>query len=351
MKENSIPSEYMVRVQCMTYNHAPYIEDAMNGFCMQETDFPFVCVIVDDASTDGEQEVIKRYLKNIFDLQDDQCFREEDTDDYHLIFARHKTNLNCYFGVLLLKYNHFRKKDKAPYYEKWTKAKYIALCEGDDYWTHPKKLQMQVAVLNEHPECSFSGTGFVVNKRGNKEDMTIYETDNGIRLYGIDKWARLWIAKTLTIMIRSDAYKHFLSVKSMYSHPKDIYLQYHLFTLGKCAYIPLNMGVYNDDGQGIWNSRTYLEQLEWDMFSMQEIYFKNNRDKIVYPHYFKYLKECIFFISDTSKRKDLIMEGIKEARCIKDRIYMIISYFKWFISDLRCKMGLRTRLIKLGIGK
>ena len=55
--------KWMVRVSCMTFNHHAYIEDAMNGFCMQETDFPFVCTIVDDASTDGEPEVIKKYLK------------------------------------------------------------------------------------------------------------------------------------------------------------------------------------------------------------------------------------------------------------------------------------------------
>ena len=133
MEVLSVPTEYMVRVQCMTYNHAPYIEDAMNGFCMQETDFPYVCVIVDDASTDGEPEVIKYYLEKNFDLQGSQYFREEDTGDYHLIFAKHKINPNCYFGVLLLKYNHWKKKKaKAPYFEEWSRSKYIALCEGDD---------------------------------------------------------------------------------------------------------------------------------------------------------------------------------------------------------------------------
>ena len=60
--------KYMVRVSCMTYNHASYIEDAMNGFCMQETSFPFVCTIVDDASTDGEQDVIQKYLNEHFVL-------------------------------------------------------------------------------------------------------------------------------------------------------------------------------------------------------------------------------------------------------------------------------------------
>ena len=48
---------FKVRINCRTFNHASYIEDTMNGFCMQETDFPYVAIIVDDASTDGEQEL------------------------------------------------------------------------------------------------------------------------------------------------------------------------------------------------------------------------------------------------------------------------------------------------------
>ena len=55
--------DFKVCVRCMTYNQASYIEDALNGFCIQQTSFPFVCCILDDASTDGEPEVIKKYLR------------------------------------------------------------------------------------------------------------------------------------------------------------------------------------------------------------------------------------------------------------------------------------------------
>jgi glycosyltransferase involved in cell wall biosynthesis len=149
--------DWMVCVSCMTFNHAPYIVDAMNGFTMQETDFPFVCAIVDDASTDDEQEVIKNYLNENFDVEDKMVVRQEETDDYVLIFSRHKTNLNCYFAVFYLKYNHYRKKAKAPYLARWRdKAKYIALCEGDDYWIAPDKLQKQVDIMESHPDFALS---------------------------------------------------------------------------------------------------------------------------------------------------------------------------------------------------
>ena len=55
--------KFKVTVSCMTYNQSKYITDAMNGFTMQQTSFPYVCTIVDDASTDGEQEVIHQYVE------------------------------------------------------------------------------------------------------------------------------------------------------------------------------------------------------------------------------------------------------------------------------------------------
>ena len=148
---------FMVHVSCMTYNHASYINDAMNGFCIQQTSFPFVCTIFDDFSSDGEQEVIKQYLKENFDLEDQSVVRNEETDDYVLCFARHKTNHNCFFAVYYLKYNHYsigkgyRKND---YCKEFTdQVPYIALCEGDDYWMDPLKLQKQVDYMEAHPEC------------------------------------------------------------------------------------------------------------------------------------------------------------------------------------------------------
>ena len=70
------PIDFLVCVRSYTYNHAPYIEDAMNGFSMQQTNFPFVCVIVDDASTDGEPEVIMNYLNCHFDLDNETIVRK-----------------------------------------------------------------------------------------------------------------------------------------------------------------------------------------------------------------------------------------------------------------------------------
>ena len=142
--------KYMVCTRCFTFNHAPYIVDTMNGFTMQETSFPVITLIVDDASQDGEPDVIRQYLVENFQAP----YSTEETDDYYLICANHTTNPNCTFVVFLLKYNHYSiRKPKMPYLSKWLdNAKYIALCEGDDYWIHPRKLQLQVDYFESHPE-------------------------------------------------------------------------------------------------------------------------------------------------------------------------------------------------------
>lgn len=146
----------MVYVSCKTYNQRQYIKDALDGFCMQKTEYPFVCAIFDDASTDGEVDVIRQYLVDNFNLNDNSVMREEETDDNIKIFAQHKDNKNCFFIVVLLKYNHYRlKKNKEQYVSEWLdNSRYIAICEGDDYWSVPDKLQKQVDFLSNNPDYS-----------------------------------------------------------------------------------------------------------------------------------------------------------------------------------------------------
>lgn len=145
---------YMVLVCCYTFNHSVYISDALNGFTMQHTNFPYVVVMVDDASNDGEQEVIKEYIGLNFEIP----IFTKDTDYAQIIYTQHKTNKNCYIAIYFLKENHYsKKKKKAPYIQPWrNKCKYEALCEGDDYWVDPLKLQKQVDFLEANPECSIS---------------------------------------------------------------------------------------------------------------------------------------------------------------------------------------------------
>lgn len=151
--------KYMVCTRCSTFNHAPYIEDTMRGFAMQETSFPVVYVIVDDASSDGEPEKIRNFLREHFE----KPYREEETDYASVICTQYKANPNCEFVVILLKYNHYSiKKNKLQYLEEWlVNAKYLAICEGDDYWIKSDKLQKQVDFLENNQEYGMVYTPFL----------------------------------------------------------------------------------------------------------------------------------------------------------------------------------------------
>ena len=152
--------KFKVCCRCSTFNQAKYITDAMNGFTMQQTSFPFVCTIVDDASTDGEQEVIKQYVEDNFDFSEGSAAFNKETDYAFITYAQHKTNKNCYFAVLYLKENHYsQKKDKCPYLKEWRDGvEYMAICEGDDYWIDSMKIQIQIDYMDNHPDCGMTRT-------------------------------------------------------------------------------------------------------------------------------------------------------------------------------------------------
>jgi hypothetical protein len=124
--------------------------------------------------------VIRQYLVEHFNLDDNDVMREEETDDYTRIFVQHKDNKNCYFLVVFLKFNHYRiGRNKEQYVSEWyDNAKYIAICEGDDYWIDPLKLQKQFSFMEAHPDHSLC---FCANKElyptGETKDILRYEND------------------------------------------------------------------------------------------------------------------------------------------------------------------------------
>lgn len=147
MKNSYIPK---VIILCMTYNQKTYIQQCLDGFVMQKTDFPFAALVVDDASTDNEQEVLWDFINNELDASTLQTI---ETEDYVRAIATHKTNSNCTFIFFFLKYNHYRKKERKIYFKDWYESsKYHAICEGDDYWTDPLKLQKQVDILEKNQD-------------------------------------------------------------------------------------------------------------------------------------------------------------------------------------------------------
>jgi glycosyltransferase involved in cell wall biosynthesis len=174
----------------------------MDGFSMQETNFPVVTLVVDDASTDGEQEIIRKYLADNFQTP---C-RTEETDDFYLICANHATNVNCTFVVFLLKYNHYSiKKSKIPYLGEWLdSAKYLALCEGDDYWISSVKLQKQVDYLELHPDFSLCFHGARIETEDEKYPIIKTMKRLDCREYTAEEIYDNWTIPTASVLYRKD---------------------------------------------------------------------------------------------------------------------------------------------------
>lgn len=273
--------DFLVRVSCMTYNHAPYIVDALNGFTMQETTFPFICTIIDDASTDGEQEVIKDYLQDHFDLEDKSVARNEETDDYVLTFARHKTNQNCYFAVLYLKCNHYSiKKSKQPYIQEWTNTKYIAKCEGDDYWIDSTKLQLQVDFLESHPDYIMCSHDIIIYdngiKRFNKNSVynelfSSENRNNEFYDYSLNSYFDGWWTRPLSCIYKNGTYLNKIP-RSKYRNYRDDVFFYYVLKQGKGALLNNVMAVYRVHGGGAWSSCSLIEMKRLSMNNAFNIY-------------------------------------------------------------------------------
>ena len=168
--------EYMVLVRCFTYNHSQYVKSALNGFAMQQTNFPFVCLVMDDASDDGEQDIIREWMAGECDMSRAETI---DIPTSIVVIVPHKTNSSCTFAFYLLKQNLYgtgflKMKHVYPWRDK---CKYEALCEGDDYWTDPLKLQKQVDFLEANPEYGMCYTNFdVLEQKTGKLIKSLFTT-------------------------------------------------------------------------------------------------------------------------------------------------------------------------------
>lgn len=271
--------ETMVSIRCVTFNHASYIVDAMNGFTMQQTNFPFVAIIIDDASTDGEPEVIKKYINNYFDMQNARTW---ETNDAHFIEVSHKENRNCTFAIVLLKYNYWQaKKRKDSLFEELdSEIKYISFCEGDDYWLSPNKLQTQFDFLESHPDysvCSHDHFYFEQDKDKVGENSAYkafflsQSFTKGYFEYSLDNYFKGWWSHPLTCMFRNGSYLKEIPIQK-YRHYRDDIFFYYVLKTGKGALLNAVMGVYRIHNGGTWSKQTYVDKIKMSIDNAYNIY-------------------------------------------------------------------------------
>lgn len=283
-------TDVMVSICCITFNHAKYIREAIEGFLMQKADFAFEVLIHDDASTDGTADIIREYEAKYPDI----------------------------IKPIYQKENQYSKgiSISATYNFPRAKGKYIALCEGDDYWTDPYKLQKQADFLENNPEYSMCFHNAIECYENKKKENKLFSNVEDKDYNGIDIYKK-WIVPTASVVfkkncITSTFYKN-VSSNSNFIHG-DIVLFLTCFHFGKLRGISDIMSVYRRHNQGITFSR------EKDLFYK---YIKHNED---IPIYFgeEYLK--------VSKHRVLKMAiaGFLRSKMKEPHYFLIASKISFF---------------------
>lgn len=217
----------LVSICSITYNHAPYIRQCLEGFLMQKTNFPFEVIINDDCSTDGTTEILREYAEKYPDI---------------IKPIYHDENLYS--------------KGQRGFYKKFcfpkAEGEYIALCEGDDYWIDPLKLQKQVDFLEENPEYVMVYTGFLnVNQNGEIIQRKYHDTLMNKSKSGWIFPNLLWenFIMTLSVCVRRNT----IVGNTLYEHSPFTY-DYSLFLCssiqGKIKFFPDIMGAYRKQPAG-----------------------------------------------------------------------------------------------------
>jgi len=241
----------LVSICCDTYNHVAFIEQTLHGFLIQRTDFPFEIVIMDDASTDGTIEIIKKYISlypNLFK----PIFQKENKH-------RALVDQGCFNGFEPLLDYIFPK----------ARGRYLALCEGDDYWTDPHKLQKQIEAMeaNSKAVMSYHACNLLDEKTkqfrpyGQNSNFTSEELKAGP--FGI---------ATATKMIKN--------LKRRFNKTKngDLVFTSFLGQFGSCLFVPcIEPSVYRIHKDGVWSGKkSYQKQIvmsKMSQFMQKETFF------------------------------------------------------------------------------
>jgi glycosyltransferase involved in cell wall biosynthesis len=223
-----------VSVLILCYNHAPFIQECLKSVVSQKTNFPFEVLIHDDASTDNSQELIKNFEKSY----------------PHLLYPIYQEENQYSKGISpTFSFNLPR-----------AKGKYIALCEGDDYWIDPYKLQKQVDFLEANPDYSacFHQTEVILEGKKNK---ILFNNFKHYRTFKFKDLIHKNFVATSSYIFRNNDFHRNLPVWFENLPARDWGLYLLNAQKGKLYYMPECMSVYRQHSGGVWSSLSREEMI------------------------------------------------------------------------------------------
>lgn len=243
---NQAPQNPIITVLVLTYHQASYIKDCLDGILMQKTDFPFEIIIGEDDSKDGTREICREYA-------------EKHPDKIRLFLHAKENNIKInekpspIFNVF---YNIFS-----------AQGKYLAICEGDDYWTDPLKLQKQVDFMESNPDCTFSFHPTVcidekdssynhTKQPPNPDIVQKFTLKENIQGKGLGIW-------TVSMMLKSVYLKQIPSWL-MEAPITDLAIKLYYAHHGPIVYTPCISAVYRRRSLGSWSELTNTYQWQID---------------------------------------------------------------------------------------
>lgn len=228
---NAVKQEHhspTVSVCTVTHNHGQYIRQCLEGILMQKTTFPIEVIIGEDCSTDNTREIIKEIASMHPDI---------------IKPVYHDSNVGALRNI------HEFCLPKA-------KGKYIALCEGDDYWTDEYKLQKQVDFLDQHPECSFCFHEYNIVDH-NDQLLATRKAANKVIYYNPNDIFHLRV-QLVTVVFRNCldmTLEERLRLKMT-----DVLLFARLASFGGAADLGFNGAIYRKHPGGIYNRLSDLQK-------------------------------------------------------------------------------------------
>lgn len=310
----------IVSICCVTYNHENYISEAIEGFLIQETDFPFEIIIRDDCSTDITAEIVKSYA-----------------DKYpNLIKPIFETENQFSEGVRPM-----------PVVMNASVGKYIALCDGDDYWTDPLKIQKQYDFLSKNDDyaiCYSSST--VINDKG---EVLIQNKNFGDSTQNMLIAGRGYAITSTVMFKRFDWYDW----QDAETSNGDVYLWHCLGLVGHCKFLEdIKNSVYRVHENGFWSGRGNKNKLDC-LIATHEVIKRSieeklmNNEEILKSHnefYYilinDFLKKSIFDmrVSDYfyGIKKALFLKGVNSIKFIVNHVIKIVIFCS---KNLKLKAG------------